>query len=473
MSDVAPASTSDLSVTRQRAASYATFAFYVLFAINFLNYLDRFILTGASTVVANELGFDTVGIGFLSAAFTVALTISAIPFGIWADRAKRKTVIAVSVAIWSVATAFTALAFNFATLFVSRAVLGVGEGGYSPASNALLADYYNRARRAKILSRLATALFVGLMCGIVIGGVTAGLGHGTWRWGFVFTGIPGLLLAFLAWRIREPRRNQADAEEADSAELALGESAVAGELVLPKKVLSQLGAILRIKTVLALIAMQVFAYAVLSASITFLPTLLQQQNSFGLSSAKAGLFIGIGVAVAAIPGALLGGYFSDVINRRYPGARVLVCGIGFLIGAPSYLISAVLGVATHSLAIYGIFFFITALLLNLYLGPGAAAICDVVPSAMRASAVAISLFVSNILGNAFAPTLVGILSKALDPTHGLDFANNKAGLDLSLALAYTCPAALAIAGVIGIIGSRWVKADMAAAQRAESQVSQP
>ncbi|SRR5579883_179201 len=470
MSDVAPPAASGLSVARQRAASAATFAFYVLFAINFLNYLDRFVLTGASKVVADELGFDAVGIALLSTAFTISLTLSAIPFGIWADRAKRRNVIAVSVAIWSVATAFTALAFNFATLFISRAVLGVGEGGYSPASNALLADYYSRAKRAKILSRLATALFVGLMFGIVIGGVTAGLGHGTWRWGFVFTGIPGLLLAFLAWRIREPRRNQADAEEAAAAEAALEESAIEGELVVPRKVLSQLGAILRIKTVLAMITMQVFAYAVLAASITFLPTLLQQQDSFGLSSAKAGLFIGIGVAIAAIPGALLGGFFSDVVNRRYPGARVLICGLGFLIGAPSYLISAVLGVSTHSLVIYAIFFFITALLLNLYLGPGAAAIADVVPSAMRASAVAIALFISNILGNAFAPLLVGLLANALDPT-GLHFKHNVAGLDISLALAYTCPAALAIAGTIGVIGSRWVKRDMAAAQRAESQIS--
>ncbi len=468
MSDVAPMTAGDLATPGRRAASYATFAFYVLFAINFLNYLDRFILTGASPVVASELGFDAVGIGYLSAAFTLSLTLSAIPFGIWADRAKRKNVIAVSVAIWSLATSFTALAGNLFTLLLSRGVLGVGEGGYSPASNALLADYFGLAKRAKILSRLATGLFLGLMAGIILGGAVSNIGPGAWRWGFVFTGIPGLLLAFLAWRIREPRRNQADAEQAEAAGVALGESAVAGEMVVPRKVLSQLGAILRIKTVLALIAMQVFAYAVLAASITYLPSLFQQRDSFNMTPTQAGLFTGLGVAVAAIPGAILGGYLSDVLNRRYPGARVLVCGIGFLVGAPSYLVSVVLGVSTHNIYLYSVFFFLTTLLLNLYLGPGAAAIADVVPSSMRASAVAIALFFSNILGNAFAPVLVGALSKALDPT-GLHFQNHVAGIDLSLALAYTCPAALAVAGVIGIIGSRWVKADVLRARQAESQ----
>lgn len=471
MSDVAPSTAGDLSVPQSRLATSATFAFYVFFAINFLNYLDRFILTGASVAVAHQLGFDIAGIGVLSGAFTVALTLSAIPFGIWADRASRKVVIAVSVLIWSLATGFTALANNFVTLFLSRAVLGVGEGGYSPASNALLADYFSRAKRAKILSRLATALFLGLMAGIIIGGAVANIGPGSWRWGFVFTGIPGLALAYLAWRIREPRRNQADAEAAETAEVALEESAIGGEMIVPKKVFSQLGVILRIKTVLVLTAMQIFAYAVLSASISYLPSLFQQKDAFGMTSLQAGLFTGFGVALAAIPGAILGGYLSDVINRRYPGARVLVCGLGFLVGAPSYLLSVVVGISSHNVYLYSVFFFLTTLLLNLYLGPGAAAIADVVPSRLRASAVAITVFASNMIGSALAPALVGILANALDPTGGQHFIDNVAGLDLSFALAYTCPAALAIAGVIGVIGSRWVKADMRRAQLAESQTA--
>src|SRR5579871_2359293 len=181
MSDVAPSSAGDLAVPQSRVASSATFAFYVFFAINFLNYLDRFILTGASNAVGHELNLGIDQIGQLSGAFTIALTLSAIPFGIWADRSSRKKVIAVAVLIWSLATGFTALAGNFFTLFLTRSVLGVGEGGYSPASSALLADYFSRAKRAQVLSRLATALFIGLMFGIIIGGIVAGIGPGAWR----------------------------------------------------------------------------------------------------------------------------------------------------------------------------------------------------------------------------------------------------------------------------------------------------
>jgi len=472
MSDVASTTPGELTTTQRRVAGYATYAFYVLFAINFLNYLDRFILIGAANKVARELNFGVDGIGTLSSAFTIFTILAAIPFGIWADRTRRKTVIAVSVAIWSLATGFTALAGNFLVLLISRMVLGIGEGGYSPPSNALLADYYSRPKRAKILSRLSTALFIGLMAGIIIGGVAGGLSApGAWRWAFVFTGIPGLALALLAWRMHEPRRNQADEESGDVLLEEVGTRAVTDVVALPKAVLPQLGLLLRIKTVLGLMAMQVFAYAVLSASITYLPTLFQQKDAFGMTSAQAGLFTGFGVAIAAIPGAILGGWLSDTLNRRYPGARMLVCGIGFLVGAPSYVLSVVVGIRTDNVLLYSLFFFSTTLLLNLYLGPGAACLQDVVPSALRASAAAISLFVSSLLGTAFAPLLVGALSNALDPTHGLHFAHNVAGTDISRALLYTCPAALAIAGVIGIVGSRWVKDDMLAAQRAEQQAA--
>ncbi len=472
MSELAPSTASPLSVAQRRVAGAAGYAFLVLFAVNFLNYLDRFLLTGAANIVALELKFGIDGIGYLSAAFIVVFTVATIPLGAWADRTKRKNVIAISVGIWSLATALTALASNLFFLLLSRMILGIGEAGYSPASNALLADYYRQARRARILSWLAIGFALGLMFGIVIGGAVANIGPGSWRWGFVFTGVPGLVLAYLAWRIREPRRNQADEEAGGASGEAPAQISPEMEalgVVVPRSVWGQLRLLLRIKTLLALMGMQVFAYFVLSASIVYLPTLFQQKDGFGLSSVQAGLFAGVGVAVAIIPGAILGGYLSDVLDRRHPGARVLVCGLGFLVGAPFYLLSAVVGVQTHNLVLYSIFFFATTLLLNLYVGPGSAALQDIVPPGLRATAVALVLFVGNLLGNAFAPTLVGALARALDPTHGQHFAQQVAGLDLSLALAYTCPPVLVIAGVIGILGARWMQADRLAAQRMQSR----
>jgi hypothetical protein len=62
---------------------------------------------------------------------------------------------------------------------------------------------------------------------------------------------------------------------------------------------------------------------------------------------------------------------------------------------------------------------------------------------------------------------VGVLATQLDPTHGLHFKQSLAGQDLSQALLVTCTPALAIAGLVGVFGARWMKSDIAAAEQAD------
>jgi MFS family permease len=465
MSDLNPTANPNLEVIKKATRGYAMYVFWVMFSISFLNYLDRNVLSGAANVVARELGFGFDGIGVIASAFLVVYTIFTIPLGILADLTKRKNVVAISVAIWSLATAFTALANSFLTLFISRMVLGIGEAGYFPAGTALMSDYFSRAKRSRIMSWWSVGQLIGILVGFVIGGVLAGMGK--WRLAFIFTGIPGLLLAFLAWRLREPRRNEADEEELALYPYTLGDVAEIEEppqtVHISSKVFSQFGMLLRIKTLYVLIIMQIFAFFVLGVNVVFLPTYLQQLDIFGLSSGKAGLFSGAVIVLAGLVGTVLGGYMADWLNHRHQGARVLVCGIGFLLSAPSFLVA----ITTHNFLVFSVFFIITTILLTLYTGPSTAATQDVVPALLRASAIAISLFFAHLLGDAFAPTLVGVLASAFDPTHGQHFAHNVGGQDLARALLITCTPALLIAGLVGIFGARWMKADVAAAQEAD------
>ncbi|MBE3561420.1 MAG: MFS transporter [Ktedonobacteraceae bacterium] len=471
---------------RHTFASYARYAFIIMFGISFLNYLDRYVLSGAANAIAQDLNFDLGQVGIITSAFLVVYTLAALPIGVWADRTKRKNVVALCVTIWSVATAATALATNFATLFISRMVLGIGEAGYFPAGTALLSDYFERAKRSRIMSWWSGAQMFGILGGFGLGGAIAGISTGSWRWAFVFTGIPGLLFAYLAWRIREPRRNQADEEvwERGEQETAIAQDgaeifplSVAGSvseqrhsrhllsqfLVWLRNLLSQFLVLLRIKTLVVLTIMQIFAFFVLGVNAFFLPIYLQQKDTFGMSSAFAGIYSGVVIVVAGFAGILLGGYLADAINRRHPGARVLVCGIGFLLGAPAFA----LAVTYHDIVVFTVCFTLTVLLLMMYNGPSLAATQDITPSVLRASAVALSLFIAHLLGDAFSPSIVGLLATAFDPTHGLHFKAGMAGLDLSNALLVTCTPALGIAGLVGIVGSRWMASDVAAAERAD------
>ena len=465
MSEIASSADVGMDKNPRITVGYARSVFWIMFLISFLNYLDRNVLTGAANVVAKELGFGLDGIGTLATAFIVVYTLGAIPLGIWADRTQRKNVVAICVAVWSIATAATALASNFTTLFISRMILGVGEAGYFPAGTALMSDCFARSKRSRIMSWWSTAQLVGILVGFGVGVAVAGLYPGSWRLAFIFTGIPGLLLAWFIWRVREPRRNQADEEAEQEADEIGGAPEVveaAHTLHISANAFTQFLTLLRIRTLAVLIAMQVFAFFVLGVNVVFLPTYLQQKDTFGLSSGAAGLFSGAVIVLAGIAGTVLGGYMADALNKRFPGARVLVCGIGFLLAAPSFAAA----VTFHNFIVFTIFFVLTTLLVSVYTGPSTAATQDVVPSVLRASAVSLSLLIAHLLGDAFSPTVVGLLATSFDPTHGMHFKLGMAGQDLSVALLWTCTPALIIAGLIGVFGARWMRSDIAAAERA-------
>jgi MFS transporter, Spinster family, sphingosine-1-phosphate transporter len=475
MEKTVPASAAT-KASKSVSSAYARYVFWVLYVISFLNYLDRYVIAGAANVVAKELGFQLDGIGIISSAFIVVYTLGALPLGLWADRAKRKNVVAVCVAFWSFATMTTALAVNFTTLFISRMFLGVGEAGYFPAGTAMMSDYYRRERRSRVMSLWSTAQLFGILGGYAIGGAVAGLFVGSWRLAFICTGVPGVVLAFLASRMREPKRNEADEEarlgeqEVQEVATAQAASAIAHSMSSTtirenlKLVARQMQALLRIKTLVVLIVMQGFAFFVVGVNTTFLPTYLQQKDTFAMSSGRAGLYSGGIIVLAGVAGTLLGGYLADWLNRRHGGSRVLVCGIGFLLSAPSFA----LAITYRDIYAFTIFFVLTALLITVYTGPSTAATQDVVPSTMRASAVGISLLLAHLFGDAFAPSLVGILATAFDPTHGQHFHNSVAGQDLSHALLVCCVPALLIAGLLGVWGARWMKNDVEAAERADS-----
>ncbi len=457
------------TTTRSRSPNYV---FTLLFAISFLNYMDRYVFVGASDTIGKEFHLSLAQIGYVTSSFIVIYAISTIPLGLWADRSKRRNVVAVCVTVWSLATALTALTTNFFSLFVSRAILGIGEAGYFPAGTALLSDYFARAKRSRIMSWWNVGQYIGILAGFGIGGAVAGLYLGSWRLGFLITGIPGLLLAFLIWRIHEPRRNQADEEQIQDE---LAPSVVVKHTPQISSTPANTGSIwqqtltlLRIKTLVILIVMQVFAFFVLGVNVTYLPIYLHQSNTFGLSTSFAGLYSGVVVVLGGLVGNIVGGYMADLIGRWYAGARVLVCGIAFLVSAPVY----VLAITSRNFTLFTFLFFFSVLLLAIYNGPSTAATQDIVPSWLRASSIALSLLIAHLVGDAFSPTLVGVLATTFDPTHGMHFQLDTAGADLTRAFLITCTPALVLAGLVGTFGSRWMGRDVVSAEQADLERKQ-
>jgi MFS family permease len=181
----------------------------VLALINFLNYVDRMVLSPLvpflkDPVEKGGLGLSSSQAGLLQTAFMVVHSLASIPLGIVADRYLRTRVIAIGVGLWSLATAAAGFARSFAQIFVMRAAVGIGEATYAPAASALISERFSRAARARALGVFQLGMVFGGAVGLIAGGVVAA----TWSWraAFFVVGAPGLMLTALVLCIREPRR---------------------------------------------------------------------------------------------------------------------------------------------------------------------------------------------------------------------------------------------------------------------------
>jgi MFS family permease len=413
---------------------YARYVLAVMVGINFLNYMDRYVGAAASPLIQKEFHLDDSQVGILGSAFLLVYALAAVPFGYWADRGIRKTVVAAGVAIWSVATLFTGFARSFPQLFVSRAVLGIGEAGYYPAGTSLLSDYFPKEERGRVMSIWGAGSTFGIAVGFAGGGYIAE--KFGWRSAFFFAAVPGILFALLAFGLREPLRGSA--ESIGRAVERIHEASLRNFLDL-----------LRIRTLRATILSQTLLYFVLASNAFWLPILLTRR--FNLSVGKAGLLAGVVLVVGGLIGTLAGGWIADRRAKTNPAAHLEVGIAGFLLGAVFITVALVAPLNAGPLPVFVPAFLLAVACLSLYSGPFTAVAQNVVSPGLRASAVTMLLFVSHVFGDSHSTYDVGVISTHIG--------------SLQTALLITSPTLLILAAIIAATGLRSVNRDVQTMER--------
>ncbi|MBV9146987.1 MAG: MFS transporter, partial [Acidobacteria bacterium] len=135
-----------------KQATRPVLALALLTALNFLNYIDRYILPAVQPLVKAEFHPSDKALGFLTTAFFVFYMCSAPAIGFLADRKSRKTIITVGAIIWSGATLLTAVTYDFTALLIRHTVVGVGEATFALIAPAYIADLFPEERRGRVLS---------------------------------------------------------------------------------------------------------------------------------------------------------------------------------------------------------------------------------------------------------------------------------------------------------------------------------
>ena len=411
----------------------ARFGFTILFIINVLNYADRYVLPAVLPKIQADMGLTPLQEGLLGSSFLFVYAIATLPLGVWADRSIRKNIVALCVGIWSVATILAGFTRNFLQLFSVRSVLGIGEAGYAPASLSLLGDFFPKEKRARILSYWSAGTLLGTAIGLALGGLVADFFG--WQYAFFIVGIPGLISAFLAWRMIEPRRGAF--ENAEESEHDADSVQTHGSI--GKDFQGSMNKLRHISTYWTLVAALVFSFFTIGGTSYWLPTYIV--GSFHLSVGLAGLITAAVLVGSGLIGTVAGGWLADFVQRRRPEGRLLVAACGFLVGAPLVLISLFI----HSLPLFISVFILAAISLSFCTGPLNAVIQDVITPALRATAIGLALLLAHLLGDAAAPFVIGAI------------ANNTS---LVFALTATAPTFLFLAGLACLIGLRTVARDM-------------
>src|SRR5579862_5154222 len=389
----------------------------ILTALNFFNYIDRSVLFAVQPLVQKEFHRSNAEFGFLTTAFFLVYMITAPVFGFLADRFPRKNLIIGGALVWSAATLLTAFTFNFKELLFRHALVGIGEASFVAIAPAFLSDLFPEHRRGRVLALFFMAIPVGTALGYVIGGMLAP--RFGWRAPFYVGAAPGFLLALAMFAIPEAVRGHAD---------ALLETTERGTL---------LGLVRNGAFWTATLGMAAMTFALGGLSV-WMPTFLSRVRGFSLQGANE--LVGIVTLIDGVCATLFGGWLGDFMLRRTPGGYYLVSAISLLVGIPAMLFALY---SSGGSLVPGIF--VAEFLLLMNTGPLNAAVVNSVGAHIRATAVAINLFVIHLLGDALSPWIIGYISDRSSLQSGFTSAVVAIGLSsvvLFVGMKYAPPVAL-------------------------------
>lgn len=379
---------------------YGWYVVAVLLVAYTLSYIDRTILTLLVEPIKRDLGLSDTQISLLHGlAFAIFYTALGIPIARLADRASRRNIIAIGVAVWSLMTAVCGLARTFTQLFLARIGVGVGEAALSPAAYSMIADSFPEQRLGRALGVYSSAIYAGAGCALLAGGAVAGAVTGlpalevpllgrvhAWQLMFFIVGLPGLLVAAWVATLREPARQRPAGGQASAGAVVahLGRHRFAFT--------AHIGGF----TLLAI---------VFNIFVAWMPSYLLR--AFDWTIRDAAFALGAGMLLFGTSGIISGGIMAD--RWRRGGALDATMRVGVVSGVglvPFTLTATTLASPWLAVALFAPLMFFSAFAF----GAAVTGLQVITPPHMRAQVSAVFLFVVNLVGIGVGPTLVALLT---------------------------------------------------------------
>ncbi|MTE16817.1 MFS transporter [Nocardia aurantiaca] len=312
-----------------RALRKVTRRFLPLAALcTYVLYIDRLNVSVAALTMNKQLGISPAAFGLVAGIFFWSYALCEIPSNFALSRVGVRVWVSRIIVSWGVVTMATAAVQGLHSLLMLRLLLGVAEAGFSPAMLFFLAGWFPRRNRALATALLTVAVpFSGITTPIlthIMTGLDGTLGLPGWRWLFLLTGLPAVVLGVVFYTVA---RNGPD----DAAFLAPDERRWLNQQLSPDSEGTSREAFWR-GVFNAYVVMLVIVYMLFACSLWgyqfFIPQILEQ---LGLGTNTLGWVVGLPPLLALGP-MLWWARHADrkkELTRHYVVA-ISVAAIGFL-----------------------------------------------------------------------------------------------------------------------------------------------
>lgn len=382
----------------------------LLFLAAILYNVDRLIIGVLAEQIRADLQVSEVQMSLLiGLAYSLLGGFLGLFVGFYVDRTNRRTVLAISLTLWSLATLAGGLSATFGHLFVSRALVGLGEAAMAPVAMSMIADIFPPGKRGRALAIYSIGATIGTALSTIVPGLITGAnlqiafpGMGLlapWRTTFVLCGLAGPVVALLLYTTtREPVRQGVIAGSGGTAWTGLKTNV--------SYLWTQRGVFLPFVLGFGLFYLGLLAITAWTA--VFL------QRNYGLNLAEIAGALGLTLLLAGLAGYLVGGVIFDARKMRRSVPKLGVMMIAPILALPSALAVLAPNMA-GALALLAAVSFVAPIL---NVGNGAL-VQDLLPNNMRGFALSICSVLSAVLGVACGPLLVALTTEHLFERPGM------------------------------------------------------
>lgn len=378
--------------------TYRRYVLAVLASVYMLSLLDRGLIMLLLEPIKADLQLTDTQLGFITGiAFALFYATLGIPLARWADRGNRATITALSIGIGSLAVMACIFVTSFIQLAIARMAAGIGEAGTKPPAYSLVGDYYPQpGERARAMAFYFSGNALASLVSFVLGGWLNE--HYGWRVAFFVVAVPGLLMTVLVkLTVTEPR---------------MLESQKKLPVATPPPLADVFAMIWRRRSLrhitLAMILLMTMGAGLGPWYAAFLI------RSHGMGTSELGLWLGIIFSLAGLVGLSIGSYMSTRWFADNERGQMRMSALTIAAIVPFF--AAFLLLPGKNQALLALIPFMVVF--YCFIGPTYALMQRLVPDGMRATALAVLLLLTTLIGHGIGSQVVGILSDLLAPEFG-------------------------------------------------------